>query len=293
VPTTRGAEQSRPRDASRAAVEALVADGYMEVTLLGQNIDTSGSDLSPKQSFADMLRDIGSTPGLHRMRFVTSHPRYMSMRVIDAVAETPALCEMFHIPFQAGDDDILRSMARGYTAARYLEIVRRIRERLPDAAITADAIVGFPGETEEQFQATLELMEKVRFDQINTAAYSARPHTPAALWEQVDEKVKKDRLQRINRLAAQHAHERRQRYVGRVVEVLVEGRNPKQPMQVKGRNRQGCPVFFDGDEAELKGKLVNVLIVEALPYSLVGELSNKLPRGGFASDADVIEAFSA
>ena len=227
------------------------------------------------------------------MRFVTSHPRYMSMRVIDAVAETPALCEMFHIPFQAGDDDILRSMARGYTAARYLEIVRRIRERLPDAAITADAIVGFPGETEEQFQATLELMEKVRFDQINTAAYSARPHTPAALWEQVDEKVKKDRLQRINRLAAQHAHERRQRYVGRVVEVLVEGRNPKQPMQVKGRNRQGCPVFFDGDEAELKGKLVNVLIVEALPYSLVGELSNKLPRGRFASDADVIEAFSA
>ena len=256
------------------------------MTLLGQNIDSWGSDLSPKQQFADLLRDLGSTPGLHRMRFVTSHPRYMSERVIDAVAETPALCEMFHIPFQSGDDDILREMARGYTAKRFLEIVEKIRARLPDAAITADAIVGFPGETEEQFENTLKLMEAVKFDQLNTAAYSPRPHTPAALWEnQVDEKTKKERLRRINELAATHALERRQRYLGRIEEILVEKRNEKRPEQVKGRNRQGCPVFFDGDIDELKGKLVPVRIVEAKAYSLVGELEDNRFVGG-RYDAD-------
>jgi len=290
VPTTRGSEQSRPRDAIRQEVEQLVADGYREITLLGQNIDSWGRDLKPKQSFADMLRDIASTRGLARMRFVTSHPRYMSPRVIDAVAETPSLCEMFHIPFQSGDDGILRDMERGYTAERYLEIVQRIRDKLPDAAITADAIVGFPGETEEAFQNTLRLMEVVKFDQLNTAAYSPRPHTPAALWQtQVDEKVKKERLQRINQLAAKHALERRQRYLGRVEEVLVEQRNPKHPAQVKGRNRQGCPVFFAGDIDELKGQLVPVRIIEALTYSLVGELELRSFTGGrHAEDPDVL-----
>jgi len=290
VPTTRGSEQSRPRDAIREEVEQLVADGYKEVTLLGQNIDSWGRDLSPKQTFADMLRDIASTPGLARMRFVTSHPRYMSPRVIDAVAETPSLCEMFHIPFQSGDDGILRDMERGYTAERFLEIVANIRERIPDAAITADAIVGFPGETEEAFENTLRLMEAVKFDQLNTAAYSPRPHTPAALWtNQVDERVKKERLQRINRLAAQHALERRQRYLGRVEEVLVEQRNPKYPAQVKGRNRQGCPVFFDGDIDELKGQLVPVRITEALAYSLVGELeANGFAGGRYVDDGEAL-----
>jgi len=281
VPTTRGSEQSRPRDAIRKEIEELVESGYKEVTLLGQNIDSWGSDLNPKQTFADMLRDMGSTPGLHRMRFVTSHPKYMSGRVIDAVAETPALCEMFHIPFQSGDDEILRRMARGYTAKRFLQIVEKIRERVPDAAITADAIVGFPGETEVQFENTLKLMEAVKFDQLNTAAYSPRPHTPAAEWgNQVDETVKKARLARINALAGKHALERRQRYLGRVEEVLVEQRNPKRPEQVKGRNRQGCPVFFIGDADELKGRLVPVRITEALTYSLVGELEETAFVGG-------------
>ena len=281
VPTTRGSEQSRPRDAVRAEVEQLVADGYREVTLLGQNIDAWGNDLSPRQSFADLLRDIGNTPGLARLRFVTSHPRYMSPRVVDAVAETSACCPMFHIPFQSGDDDILRAMERGYTAKRFKQIVAQIRERLPDAAITADAIVGFPGETDEQFENTLKLMEEVKFDQLNTAAYSPRPHTPAALWDnQVDEAVKKERLQRINALAAEHALERRQRYLGRLEEVLVEQRNPKHPGQVKGRNRQGCPVFLEGDIDELKGKLVPVRITEAHTYWLIGEAEGEKFAGG-------------
>ncbi|KAL1512212.1 hypothetical protein AB1Y20_005475 [Prymnesium parvum] len=293
VPTTRGSEQSRPRDAIRKEVEELVARGYKEVTLLGQNIDSWGRDLNPRSTFADLLRDVGATPGLARMRFVTSHPRYMSERVIDAVAETPALCEMFHIPCQSGDDDILRDMARGYTVEKYKQIVARIRARLPDAAITADVIVGFPGETEEQFERTLQLMRDVKFDQLNTAAYSPRPHTPAALWtNQVDEKVKKQRLHRINALAAEHALERRQRYLGRLEEVLVEQRNPKHPGQVKGRNRQGCPVFFEGDIDALKGELVPVRITEAGSYFLVGELEeNKFAGGRYRdeSDANVIE----
>ena len=281
VPTTRGSEQSRPRDAVRAEVEQLVADGYREVTLLGQNIDSWGTDLSPRQSFAELLRDVGATPGLARLRFVTSHPKYMSPRVVDAVAETAAACPMFHIPFQSGDDDILRAMERGYTAERFKQIVAQIRARLPDAAITADAIVGFPGETDAQFENTLRLMEEVKFDQLNTAAYSPRPHTPAALWDnQVDEAVKKERLQRINALAAEHALERRQRYLGRLEEVLVEQRNPKHPGQVKGRNRQGCPVFLEGDIDELKGQLVAVRITEAHTYWLIGEAEGEKFAGG-------------
>ena len=126
---------------------------------------------------------MADTPGLARLRFVTSHPRYMSSRVVSAVAECPSACEMFHVPFQSGDDTVLKNMARGYTAARYMEIIGQIKRLCPDAAITADAIVGFPGETEEQFENTLKLMEEVKFDQLNTAAYSPRPHTPAALWE--------------------------------------------------------------------------------------------------------------
>ena len=232
--------------------------------------------------------------GKRHAHVVLSARRYMSPRVLDAVAEVPALCPMFHIPFQPGDDGILRDMGRGHTAARYREIVDNIRTRLPDAAITADAIVGFPGETEEQFENTLQLMRDVRFDQINTAAYSPRPHTPAAVWgDQVEEGVKKERLRRINELAAEHALERRQRYLGRVEEVLVEKRNERHPAQVKGRNPQGCPVFFEGDIDELKGQLVPVRIVEARPYSLVGERAEGRFAGGrYADDGEsvVVEA---
>ena len=172
--------------------------------------------------------------GIERIRYVTSHPRYMSLAVVEAVSRHKKLAKCFHIPFQAGDDEILRAMGRGHTVAQYLNIVDRIRALCPDAAITADVIVGFPGETEEQFQNSLTLMETVRFDTVNTAAYSPRPNTPAAAWEnQISEEVKADRLQRVNRLAKTHALERSQRYLGREVEVLVEERNVKQPEQVE------------------------------------------------------------
>ena len=275
VPTTRGVEQSRPVESIVQEVTELVSQGYKEVTLLGQNIDAYGRDMIPKRKFSDLIRTVGSIPGLKRLRFVTSHPRYMSLGVIDAVAETPTACWNFHIPPQSGSNEILSAMGRGHTREKFLQIVDRIRERLPDAAITADIIVGFPGETEEQFQDTLRLMEEVVFDSVNTAAYSPRPNTPAAEWDnQLADDVKQDRLQRINRLNLQHAAERRSRMLGRVEEVLVEERNVKVPTQVMGRTTHGYIVYFDGDIDELRGKLVNVEIDVCQTYYLAGSMVN-------------------
>ena len=274
VPTTRGIEQSRPKESILREIEELGKAGYREITLLGQNIDAWGRDFTPKQKFSDLLlsmKEMKEKVGIERVRFVTSHPRYMSLNVIDAVARVPNLCEQFHVPAQSGDDEVLRNMNRGYSVQKYLEIINRIRTLLPDAAITSDFIVGFPGETEEQFENTLNLMEKVKFDMCNTAIYSPRPNTPAAKWEnQIDLETKKRRLDRIHHLANQHALERSQRYIGRSVEVLVEERDKKDVHCVRGRNRQGRPVIFPGNINDLKGKLVQVLIQEATTYSLKG-----------------------
>jgi len=272
VPTTRGVEQSRPRESIRKEIEELAAAGYKEVTLLGQNVDAWGRDMEPKQRFSDLLTYVSSVEGIERIRFVTSHPRYMSPGVVDAVAASPRACPAFHVPFQSGDDDILRAMGRGHTVEQYLQVVDRIRAVLPDAAVTADAIVGFPGETEEMFQNTLALMTRVGFDVVNTASYSPRPNTPAARWtEQLPEEVKADRLKRINRLGGEIALQRSQRYLGRVMDVLVEERNTKIPSQVKGRIPQGRPVFFDADADQCKGRIVPVRIIDAQAYYLVGE----------------------
>jgi len=176
------------------------------------------------------------------------------------------------MPFQAGDDDGLKDMRRGYSFDSYMNIIRKIRAKAPDASICGDVIVGFPGESEEAFQRTLDLMEEVKFDNLNTFAYSPRPNTEAANWEnQIPPDVQSDRLQRVQALAAQHALERSQRYLGRQVEVLVEDRNPKDRDQVMGRTRQARQVFFPGDVNELKGELVMVEIVEARTWSLVGK----------------------
>ncbi|KAL7576306.1 hypothetical protein ACA910_018127 [Epithemia clementina (nom. ined.)] len=272
VPTTRGVEQSRPIRSIVQEVEDLVKQGYKEVTLLGQNIDAYGRDMIPKQKFSDLISIVGGVPGLKRLRFVTSHPRYMSLGVVDAVAETPTACESFHIPFQSGSNEILAAMGRGHTREKYLYIINRIRSRIPDAAINADAIVGFPGETEEQFQETLSLMEEVVFDSVNTAAYSPRPNTPAALMEnQIPDEVKQDRLQRILALNKKHAAQRRARLLGETVEILVEERNVKVPNQVMGRTRHGYLVFCEGDIDELKGCLVHVQIDTSQVYHLAGK----------------------
>ncbi|MBC6479939.1 MAG: tRNA (N6-isopentenyl adenosine(37)-C2)-methylthiotransferase MiaB [Hormoscilla sp. GM7CHS1pb] len=279
VPNVRGVEQSRRAEAIRAEMTEIGRSGYKEVTLLGQNIDAYGRDLPGvtaegrhKHTFTDLLYFVHDVPGIDRIRFATSHPRYFTERLIKACAELPKVCEHFHIPFQSGDNDILKAMARGYTHEKYRQIIDRIRAIMPDAAITADAIVGFPGETEAQFENTLKLVDEIGFDQLNTAAYSPRPGTPAALWEnQVSEEVKGDRLQRLNHLVARKAVERSQRYLGRIEEVLVEDKNPKNDGQVMGRTRSNRLTFCEGDLEELKGQLVRVKITEVRAFSLTGD----------------------
>ena len=279
VPNVRGTEQSRTPEAIKTEMEELGRQGYKEITLLGQNIDAYGRDLpgsTPegrhKHTLTDLLYYVHDIPGVDRLRFATSHPRYFTERLIKACKELPNVCEHFHIPFQSGDNDILKAMKRGYTHEKYRRIIRTIREYMPDASISADAIVGFPGETEEQFENTLKLVKDIEFDLINTAAYSPRPGTPAALWDnQLSEEVKSDRLQRLNRLVAVSAEARSQRYLGRVEEILVEGQNTKDPNQVMGRTRGNRLTFFPGNIEELKGKTVQVKITEIRSFSLTGE----------------------
>lgn len=273
VPATRGMEQSRSMGSILNECLELAESGYREITLIGQNIDAFGRDMVPKRTFAELLEYLNANlPDQIRLRYVTSHPRYFSDRVIDAVANLDKVCECFHMPFQAGDDQVLKRMRRGYTFDSYMRIINKIRERAPDAAICGDVIVGFPGESEEAFQRTLDLMEEVKFDNLNTFAYSPRPNTEAASWEdQIPEDVKNDRLQRVQKLAAKHGLERSERYLDTVVEVLVEDKNPRNANQVMGRTRQGRQVYFDGDIEELQGQYTNVKITEARTWSLIGE----------------------
>ena len=280
VPNVRGVEQSRMPEAIRAEMEELGRQGFREVTLLGQNIDAYGRDIpgskpdgSHLYTFTDLLYQVHDVAGIERIRFATSHPRYFTERLIRACAELPKVCEHFHIPFQSGDNDVLKAMARGYTREKYLRIIDTIRRYMPDAAISADAIVGFPGETEEQFENTLRLVETVGFDQLNTAAYSPRPGTPAAVWDnQLSDEVKSDRLQRLNHLVATKAAERSQRYQDRIEDVLVEDQNPKNPRQVMGRTRTNRLTFFPGDITALKGQQVAVKITDVRAFSLTGEM---------------------
>ncbi|TAF03928.1 MAG: tRNA (N6-isopentenyl adenosine(37)-C2)-methylthiotransferase MiaB [Nostocales cyanobacterium] len=279
VPNVRGVEQSRTPAAIRAEIEELGRNGYKEVTLLGQNIDAYGRDLPGAtaegrhlHTLTDLLYYVHDVPGIERLRFATSHPRYFTERLIKACAELPKVCEHFHIPFQSGDNELLKAMSRGYTHEKYRRIIDMIRRYMPDASISADAIVGFPGETEEQFENTMKLVDEIGFDLLNTAAYSPRPGTPAALWDnQLSEEVKSDRLQRLNRLVNVKAAERSQRYFGRIEEVLVEEQNTKDKTQVMGRTRGNRLTFFTGDINELKGQIVKVKITEVRAFSLTGE----------------------
>ncbi|OBQ05253.1 tRNA (N6-isopentenyl adenosine(37)-C2)-methylthiotransferase MiaB [Anabaena sp. AL09] len=280
VPNVRGVEQSRTPEAVRSEIEQLARQGYKEITLLGQNIDAYGRDLpgsTPEgrhlHTLTDLLHYVHDVPGIERIRFATSHPRYFTERLIKACADLPKVCEHFHIPFQSGDNELLKAMSRGYTHERYRRIIDTIRGYMPDASISADAIVGFPGETETQFENTLKLVEDIGFDLVNTAAYSPRPGTPAALWDnQLSEEVKSDRLQRLNHLVNIKAAERSQRYFGRIEEVLVEAQNTKDTNQVMGRTGGNRLTFFTGDINELKGQIVKVKITEVRAFSLTGEV---------------------
>jgi tRNA-2-methylthio-N6-dimethylallyladenosine synthase len=282
VPSVRGKEQSRLPEAIKLEMEGLAAQGFKEITLLGQNIDAYGRDLpgiTPEgrrqHTLTDLLQFVHDVEGLERIRFATSHPRYFTERLIDTCADLPKVCEHFHIPFQSGDDEVLKAMARGYTVDRYRRIIDRIRERMPDASISADVIVAFPGETDAQYRRTLDLIEEIGFDQVNTAAYSPRPNTPAADWpNQLSEEVKVERLREINALVERVAKARSARYLGRTEQVMVEGANPKDADQVMGRTRTNRLTFFAAgrtDESQWQpGDLVDVRIDDVRAFSLSG-----------------------
>ena len=285
VPSVRGQEQSRLPEAIKLEMEGLAARGFKEITLLGQNIDAYGRDLpgiTPEgrraHTLTDLLQFVHDVEGIERIRFATSHPRYFTERLIDACADLPKVCEHFHIPFQSGDDAVLKAMARGYTVDRYRRIVERIRERMPDASISADVIVAFPGETDAQYRRTLDLIEEIGFDAVNTAAYSPRPNTPAADWpDQLSEEVKVERLRELNALVERKAKERSARYAGRIEQILVEGTNPKDPEQVMGRTRTNRLTFFPGHRPDGRpiqaGELVTVAIEAVRAFSLSGKLA--------------------
>jgi tRNA-2-methylthio-N6-dimethylallyladenosine synthase len=229
VPYVRGRERSRAVENIVAEIEQAVKEGYKEFTLLGQNVNSYGKDFGEKDAFAKLLRRVNEIEGVERVRYMTSHPRDMNEEVIKAVAECEHVCENFHVPFQAGSDEILRKMNRGYTREKYLELIKMIRSYVPDAAITTDIIVGFPGETEQDFEDTLALVQEVGFDAAFTFIYSKRSGTPAAKMEgQVPLDVKKERLNRLMEVQNLSSLHRNEEMLGKVVEVLAEGpsRNP-------------------------------------------------------------------
>lgn len=272
VPNTRGLEQSRSPESIRKEIAGLTEEGYKEVVLLGQNVDAYGRDLSPKVTLSDLLRYVHDVEGLERIRFTTGHPRYISENLINTVHDLPKVMEHFHIPPQSGDNSVLREMRRGYTRERYIEITRRIRAKMPDASICADMIVGFPGESDEAFLNSVDLVDEVVFDANMVRAYSARPKTEAGVREdQVDEKVKAERLGIMNGKMRDQAELRSRRYMGREVEVLVEGRNQKREGEMMGRERTNRVVFFSGED-DLVGRVVRVEVEEAFAFSLRGQL---------------------
>ncbi|HEX4010194.1 MAG TPA: tRNA (N6-isopentenyl adenosine(37)-C2)-methylthiotransferase MiaB [Solirubrobacteraceae bacterium] len=274
VPSTRGREVSRPPQELVDEVTRLAADGVKEVTLLGQNVNSYGRDLAREQRivFSELLRAVDAVPGIERIRYTSPHPKDMREDVIRAHAELPALCEHIHLPLQSGSSPVLKRMRRTYTRERYLDRVALIREHVPDCALTTDIIVGFPGETETDFEQTLEVAEEVGFDGAFTFIYSPRRETEAAtLPEQIDHDVKVARMERLVEVVQRRARERAQRFVGRTLDVLVEGPSRTDPARLRGRSRHNKVVNFDGLGAA--GDLVQVQITAATSQTLSGEAS--------------------
>jgi tRNA-2-methylthio-N6-dimethylallyladenosine synthase len=272
VPYVRGREMSRPLDEIRAEVEALVEDGVREVTLLGQNVNAYGKDLAGDIGFGDLIRELDRVEGLERIRYTTSHPRDFTQEMIDAIAASRKVCEHFHVPVQSGSPQMLKRMARGYTRERYVDLVERIRSAVPQASLTTDLIVGFPGETEQDFAETLELCRRLRFDKSFTFMYSARRGTPAASFpDQVPLAVRKERLARLTEVTDALSLEANRRQIGQTVEVLCEGVSKKNGERMMGRTRQNQPVVFPG-RPEQAGSLTRVLVRSVNTWTLEGEV---------------------
>ena len=274
VPHVRGRERSRKPEEIVQEIKDLVTGGCREITLLGQNVNSYGKEFSPAYDFADLLRDVDQIPLLSRIRFITSHPKDLSDKLIETVAQGGKLCEHFHLPIQSGSNLILERMNRKYSREYYLSRVRKIRELLPLATLTTDIIVGFPGESEEDFEQTLAVMNLVHYSQAFTFMYSKRSGTLAAdMEDQIPLDVKKRRLQRLMSVQNQKSLEWRQQMIGKVYEVLVEGPSKTNPERLTGRTRGNELVVFSGG-SKLIGSLVNVRILEAGSWTLLGNIES-------------------
>jgi tRNA-2-methylthio-N6-dimethylallyladenosine synthase len=268
VPYRRGKERSRPAADIVNEVARLTARGVREVSLLGQTVNAYGHDLPEKTGLADLLRRINDVPNLDRLRFLTSHPKYMSDEIISTMAELPTVCEHMNLPVQAGDDDVLKRMRRTYSRTYWLERIAETRERMPGVTVATDIIVGFPGETESQFMQTYDLLEQARCDKVHLAMYSPRPGTLSARWEDdVPHEEKQRRHRVLETLQERVQTENNARRLGKTFEVLVEGRAKG---RWTGRTRGNTLVHFD-DSQELQGEMVNVTITKTSPWFLMGE----------------------
>lgn len=274
IPRRRGVERSRSVGEIVAHVRSLARQGVKEVTLLGQIVDRYGKDIPDGPDLADLLRVVHQTAeetGVERIRFLTSHPNWMTDKLLDTVAELPRLMPQIEVPVQAGDDEILLQMKRGYTVEQYRRLIERIRSRIPDVAIHTDVIVGFPGESEAQFMQTYHLLEELKLDKAHLARYSPRPHTVSArtMVDDVPEDEKARRLQMIDDMQAQVQAEICSQWLGETVEVLVEERHKG---KWRGRTPQNKLVFFEDSATDWKGKLAEVEVIWTGPFSMQGRL---------------------
>ncbi|MBA7608548.1 tRNA-2-methylthio-N(6)-dimethylallyladenosine synthase [subsurface metagenome] len=269
VPYRRGRERSRLLAKIVTEVKQLVHCGVKEVTLLGQNVDSYGHDLPSHPTLADLLSELNTIDGLARIRFLTNHPKDMSPRLIEAVARLDKVCELICLPVQSGSNDILKAMRRGYTVEDYRHLITQIRSKIPGIALSTDVLVGFPSETEEQFQQTFNLLSELRLDTVHVAAYSPRPGTIAArkLEDNIPLAEKRERLNKIEQLQERIATEINRQLLGKTVEVLVEGRKKG---KWQGRTRTGKLVFFS-DTNDCLGQLVKIRIEKTSPWSLQGK----------------------
>lgn len=288
VPSLRGKEKDRRPGDVLAEVRALVAEGVLEVTLLGQNVNSYGVEFGDRLAFGKLLRACGEVEGLERVRFTSPHPKDFTDDVIAAMAQTPNVCHQLHMPLQSGSDRVLKAMRRSYRQARYLSIIENVRAAMPDAAITTDIIVGFPGETEEDFEQTLEVVRAARFSSAFTFQYSKRPGTPAAtLPDQLPKQVVQERFDRLIAVQDEVSWAQNRALVGTTVEVLVsvgEGRKDADTQRLSGRGRDGRLVHFaPGDASVRPGDVVETVVTYAAPHHLVADgplLTHRRTRAG-------------
>ena len=271
VPYVRGRERSRDPEIILAEARELVAAGYKEITLLGQNVNSYGKGETHGINFAELLRRINAIEGDFTIRFMTSHPKDASHKLIDVMASSKHIAHQFHLPMQSGSDEILAKMNRRYDTEKYLGIVDYMKEKMPDVTITSDIIVGFPGESEEDFEATLAMLERVRFDMLYSFIYSPRKGTPASEMEQVTDSIKSERFERLLEVQNAIALEKNKPLEGQTLRVLCDGRSKNKGEAVTGRTDGGKIVFIDGDECP-EGSFVNVKIERAETFALYGKI---------------------